>query len=139
MKGLHAFRGLGDGEILHIMESAAQKLYRKGERIFEEGETQAQMFVVIRGEVHITVQAAGDRILDRLQTGSIFGELAFLNGKPRSATATAATDSLLLIIDRQAFDQLVQHEQHLGLTVFNNIALDLSEKLRASTSHLFQK
>lgn len=139
MKGLHAFRGLGDGEILHILESAAQKLYRKGEQIFAEGETQVQMFVVIRGEVHITIQAAGERVLDRLQTGSIFGELAFLNGKPRTATATAVMDSLLLVIDRHAFDQLVQREQHLGLTVFNNIALDLSEKLRASTSHLFHK
>ena len=139
LKGLHAFRGLGDGEILHILESSTQKLYRKGERIFEEGETQLEMYVVIRGEVHISIAAAGDRVLDRLQTGSIFGELAFLNGKPRTATAAAAADSLLLVIRRDSFDRLVEREQHLGLTVFNNIAMDLSEKLRASTAHLFHK
>jgi len=139
LKSLHAFRGLGDGEILHILEASSQKLFRKGERIFEEGETQLEMYVVIRGEVHITVGAAGDRVLDRLQTGSIFGELAFLNGKPRTATATSAADSLLLVIRRDAFDRLVEREQHLGLTVFNNIAMDLSEKLRASTSHLFHR
>lgn len=139
LKGLHAFRGLGDGEILHILETSTQKLYRTGEVVFREGETQLEMCVVIRGEIHISVEAAGDRVLDRLQTGTIFGELAFLNGKPRNATATAAVDSLLLVISRQAFDQLVQREQHLGMTVFNNIAMDLSEKLRASTSHLFHK
>ena len=126
-------------EILHILESSTQKLYRKGERIFEEGETQLEMYVVIRGEVHISIAAAGDRVLDRLQTGSIFGELAFLNGKPRTATAAAAADSLLLVIRRDPFDRLVEREQHLGLTVFNNIAMDLSEKLRASTAHLFHK
>ena len=139
LKGLHAFRGLGDGEILHILEASSQKLYRKTEPIFNEGETQLEMYVVIRGEIHITVDAAGDRVLDRLLTGSIFGELAFLNGKPRTATATAAVDSLLLVIQRDAFDRLVEREQHLGLTVFNNIAMDLSEKLRASTAHLFHK
>jgi CRP-like cAMP-binding protein len=139
MKDLHAFRGLGDGEIIRILQASTQKLFRKGEPVFQEGEAQADMFVVIRGEIHITVSATGDRVLDRLQPGSVFGELAFLNGKPRNASATAAVDTLLLVINREAFDELVQQEQHLGFTVFRNIAIDLSEKLRASTAHLFQK
>ena len=139
LKSLHGFRGLGDGELLHLMEASTQKFYRQGERVFQEGETQLEMYVVIRGEVHLSVTAAGDRVLDRLKKGSIFGELAFLNGKPRAATATASADSLLLVLHRDSFDRLVDREQHLGLMVFHNIATDLSEKLQARTARLFHR
>ena len=69
-------------------------------------------------------------------TGQIFGELAFLDGTPRTAIAIASQASILLVIQRVAFNTLVQHEPHLGMVVMRNIALELSKRLRKSNELL---
>ena len=75
-----------------------------GEVIFAEGDPGEQAYVVRSGEVAIS---AGGRELERLGEGAMFGELAIIESEPRSATATAATDVELAVIDRRTFRRLV--------------------------------
>jgi len=75
-----------------------------GEVIFAEGDVAEQAYVVRTGEVAIS---AGGRELERLGEGAMFGEMAIIESEPRSATATAATDVELAVIDRRTFRRLV--------------------------------
>ena len=71
-----------------------------------------------------------------MTNGKIFGELAFLDGSPRNAFATASQPSILLVVQRSAFSDLVRREPTLGMVVMRNIAMDMAAKLRHADSTL---
>ena len=75
-----------------------------GDVVFAEGDPAEQAYVVRTGEVTIS---AGGRELERLGAGAMFGEMAIVEGGARSATATAATDCELAVIDPRTFRRLV--------------------------------
>lgn len=129
LRALPIFEGLGDGELRKIARLFIQKLYRPGERIFRKGDSGSEAYVVMRGQIDICLED-GAKPIAVIGNGQIFGELAFLDGAARGAMATAAQPSILLVIQRSAFYDLVQREPHLGMVIMRNVALILSERLR---------
>ena len=68
-----------------------RRLYRRNDIIFEEGDLPGNAFIVIRGSVDIFKKSSGGNILINTVIGNqIFGELALIDDRPRSATATCA-------------------------------------------------
>ena len=132
LRSLPIFTGLGDGELRKFAHLFSQKLYRENEPIFKKGDAGDEAYVVLRGQVDILLDENSTPIAS-LKSGEIFGELAFLDGASRGASAIAAQASILLVVQRSAFHELVQTEPHLGMMVLHNIAVDLSNKLRRTT------
>jgi CRP-like cAMP-binding protein len=98
-----------------------------GERVFEEGETGAEMFIIQSGEVEIL--KTGDNQEHRLallEEGDFFGEMAILENMPRTASARAVTDCQLVRIDRSTFDQLVRNDPEIAIRMLRK----LSHRLR---------
>jgi hypothetical protein len=135
LRSLPIFQGLGDGELRKITRLFQQKLYRPGETVFQKGQLGEEAFVVMRGQVDIRLDDKSPPLAS-MGPGKIFGELAFLDGSPRTAHATAVQPSILLVLHREAFSRLVASEPHLGMMVMRNIAVDLSAKLRQASSTL---
>jgi len=133
LRTLPIFAGLGDGELRKIARLFTQKLYRPGERVFNRGDAGSEAYIVMRGQVDISLNEESKPIAT-VGSGQIFGELAFLDGAPRTAMAIAAQASILLVVQRIAFSDLVQREPHLGMVVMRNIAMDLSNKLRKANA-----
>ena len=129
LRGLPVFDGLGDGELRKIARLFTQKLYRPADRIFNRGDVGNEAYVVMRGQIDIVLEDQG-KPLASVGNGQIFGEQAFLDGAPRGAHAVAGQASILLVIQRSAFHNLVHHEPHLGMVVMRNIAMELSNRLR---------
>ena len=129
LRGLPIFEGLGDGELRKIARLFTQKLYRPSEKIFSKGDSGNEAYVVMRGQIQIHL-AEKSLPIATISNGQIFGELAFLDGAPRVAHAVANQASILLVIQRAAFSDLVQREPHLGSIVMRNIAIELSNRLR---------
>jgi hypothetical protein len=133
LRGLPIFEGLGDGELRKIARLFTQKLYRPGERIFTRGDSGNEAFVVMRGQIEIHLEDRSTPIA-AIGNGQIFGELAFLDGAPRVANAIANQASILLVVQRSAFNELIHREPHLGMVVMRNIALELSHRLRRTNT-----
>ncbi len=131
LRGLPIFEGLGDGELRKIARLFTQKLYRPGEKIFNKGDSGNEAYVVMRGQVDIVLEEKGKPIAT-IGNGQIFGELAFLDGAARVAMAVASQASIVLVIQRSAFNVLAQREPHLGMMVMRNVAMELSNRLRRS-------
>jgi hypothetical protein len=129
LRPLSMFGGLGDGELRKIARLFTQKLFRAGEFVFARGDSSGEAYVVLRGKINILLEREAPPIA-QLTDGKVFGELAFLDGSPRTAFAAAAQPSILLVVQRSAFSDLARHEPHLGMVVMRNIALDLATKLR---------
>ena len=97
--------------------------------IFREGESGKHLYIVAEGEVDILV---GDQVLETAGPGSIFGEIALIDDKPRSATAIARTDCLLAPVGREHFLVLVQRTPLFAIQVMRAMA----NRLRHTTDKL---
>jgi CRP/FNR family transcriptional regulator, cyclic AMP receptor protein len=82
-------------------------------------------------EIDASPESTARRALVYLGEGQIFGEMALLDGGPRSATVSSAQDGTIVYkLSREAFLSLCQQDTALGYAMMRNIALDLSFKLR---------
>ncbi|MGA2173752.1 MAG: cyclic nucleotide-binding domain-containing protein [Verrucomicrobiota bacterium] len=129
LRPLSMFSGLGDGELRKMARLFVQKLYRPGDQVFAKGDSGDEAYVVLRGRISIQLDQNAPAIA-QLGDGKIFGELAFLDGSPRVAYAVAIQPSILLVMKRNGFADLVRREPGLGMMVMRNLAQDLAVKLR---------
>jgi CRP-like cAMP-binding protein len=90
-----------------------------GETIFRHGDARDFLFVVNEGEVEIVV---GNKTVEVVQSGGIFGEMAMIDGSPRTATAVARTECKLVPIDQQRFQFLVQQTPYFAIEVMRVLA-----------------
>ncbi len=80
----------------------------KGDYVFQEGNDAGYAYVLAEGTVEIVRKSAdGDQVLGKVEKGSIFGEMAIIDGSPRSASARAATDCKVQEVDKKAFLQFL--------------------------------
>jgi hypothetical protein len=135
LRALPAFGGLGDGELGKMARLFTQKLYRPGEKVFSKGDSSNEAYVVMRGRIDICLDENGKPVAS-IGNGAIVGEQAFLDGASRNASAVAAQPSILLIVQRPAFQALIQSEPQLGMAVMRNIAIDVSNKLRKADASI---
>jgi CRP-like cAMP-binding protein len=84
------------------------------EVIFREGEPGTKMYVLLRGEVDLSVRGKN---IATLKKGDILGEMAIIDNEPRSATAIAKSDSELVVIDEERFLALVHERPGFAIEV----------------------
>ena len=88
--------------------------YPKDTMIFSEAQSGADMFIIQKGEVAITKVVKGEEVtLALLNKGDMFGEMALIENKPRSACAIAHTDCTLMVVNRSNFNQMVTTQPQL--------------------------
>ena len=90
-----------------------------GEVIFRSMEMGAEMYVVLEGQVQLTV---GSTVLETLGPGEPFGEMALIDQTPRVATATAKTACKLAVIPERRFLFLVQTTPQFALHIMKAMA-----------------
>ncbi|MFO8003927.1 N-acyl amino acid synthase FeeM domain-containing protein [Thioalkalivibrio sp.] len=109
-------RGKLPETVLSLFEYSCDRMVlRAGESVFLEGEVGEHAFVVDSGEIRITRERAfGEELtLAHLGRGELFGELALIDDKPRSASAFAVSDTELMTLDRETFQHhLREHPEH---------------------------
>ena len=102
--------------------------FKKGEVLFREGEAGREMYVVHQGRVTIAKKVGGvEKILASLGPGEFLGEMSILNGKPRSATATCAEDSKLLVIDAKTYEAMIRGNAEIAVRLIKKLAERLQE------------
>ena len=97
--------------------------YPKDTMIFSEAQTGSDMFIIQRGEVSITKVVNGNEVtLAVLKKGDMFGEMALIENKPRSANAIAHSDCTLMVINRSNFNQMVATQPQLVAKLTTTLA-----------------
>src|SRR5215470_15193319 len=111
------FRGLPDSALDRIAALATRRSYPKGSVIFSQGEPGDALFGVIAGQVRISASgAAGQEVfLNIMEPGDTFGEVAVMDGLPRTAGAFALEDTALIVIKRADFLKLLEREPKLAI------------------------
>lgn len=97
-----------------------------GTVLFEEGQPGDYMYVVQSGEVEIRRQVGeSDRVLAVLPAGEFFGEMAILNGRPRSATAVVRSAARLLVIEGRTFEAMLRARPEIAMRIIKSLATRL--------------
>ena len=94
-----------------------------GTTIFNAGDERDYMYAVLEGEVDIAVNG---RVVETVESGGIFGEMALIDKDRRTATAVARTDAKIVAVDERRFLFLIQQTPNFALHVMRV----LSERLR---------
>jgi CRP/FNR family transcriptional regulator, cyclic AMP receptor protein len=92
--------------------------FAPGEVIFREGDKADKMYVVLSGEVEVHLQGT---VIDTLAQGATFGEMALIDGSPRSATVVAKTSSEVAAINEKTFVLLVDEMPYFALSTMRNL------------------
>jgi CRP/FNR family cyclic AMP-dependent transcriptional regulator len=134
LSAMPLFRGLDDAALESITRSLRTRRFRRGEVIFHVGDPGDALFIVSSGAVKITLPSdTGDEaILATLRAGDFFGELALLDGAPRSATAAALEPTETFVLPRQRFRELIATEP----VIRDALLASLARELRRLTLHV---
>lgn len=107
-------------DLLEIFKDTADtEAFPAGTLIMKEGEEGHLMYVVLDGEVTISLR---NKVLAVAKPGEIVGEMALINSEIRSATVTAKTDCQLVPIDQGSFESMLRHVPDFSMYVMNVLA-----------------
>lgn len=116
------------------------KLYyvEAGAVLFEEGEEGTFMGIIIEGRVQLQKQTAAQGLvtLSVEGAGRVLGEMALIDGEPRSATASFVQAGRMLILSRESFERVLREQPRLGFKLLFQLSRVLSRRLRRATGLL---
>jgi CRP/FNR family cyclic AMP-dependent transcriptional regulator len=104
------FRDLPAPVLEHLGSYMKMRKARKGAAIFSKGDPGSGLLGVLSGAVKVSIASAEgkDIVLNIFREGEVFGEIALLDGRPRTADATAMSDCELIVIERRDFVPFLQ-------------------------------
>ena len=106
--------------LVSLFDSEKDQLSKSaGQVVFREGDEAHELFVVLSGEVELRV---GDQVVEVVQPGGLFGELALVESSPRTAAAVVKTDAVLVPINERRFTYLVANTPFFALHVMGVLA-----------------
>lgn len=115
------------------METASTKhnhinSYPKDTVIFREGDTNSEMYFVLKGTVELSVMSGNKpAIVNRIDQGGFFGEMSLIEGQKMVETAVTADNTILMAIDRENFNEVISKNPQLALTVITGLCLRLRD------------
>jgi CRP-like cAMP-binding protein len=118
-------------EALSVFREIRQ--YGPGARIFAEGDTGDGAYMILEGKVKVvTCSEHWDEItLGELDRGDIFGEMALIDDKPRSASIVAMTPCKLAFVDKKSFNDYLMGRSELAFRLMGDICLSLFKRILA--------
>lgn len=121
------FAGLDADGLEGLAKGMRIRRFRRGETVFHLGDPGDALFIVMAGSIKITLPAdTGDEaILTTLRPGDFFGELALLDGAPRSATAVAIEPTETYILARERFRELIATEPVMREALLATLAAEV--------------
>lgn len=106
--------------------------------IFQEGDDGDFMGLIVEGLAEVRKENSEHESVkvSAEGTGRMLGEMALLDGEPRSATARFVKSGAILLLTKEAFDRILSQHPHLGISILLRICRMLSQRLRRTTGVL---
>lgn len=143
LKNVSLFSKLGPDEIDIVAAHSAYYRYPKGEVVFKEGSIHDELYIIKSGEVVISKNTESGRTVDlaRYVAGECFGELAMLDSKPRTATATAVEDTTLLVFPERnvSFEDLLHRHPKVFAQILHKLLAIIAGRIRSTNALISEK
>ena len=130
------FSGLSDDELQKILSCSREEVFENEDIIREDSTATSTLYVLLEGRVSVEFEMWPPDMADQnraqlaiLRSGDVFGEIAFLKGKRRSANVKAIDKTRVLQIDGEKLNEIFQISPQIGYTVMRNMALILAQRI----------
>lgn len=133
LRAIPLFKYLSYKGLVKVMNITETRRVRAGARIFDEGTRGDELFILLSGTVRIS---KGGVTLAELGPGGHFGEMAMVDKSPRSASAAAADDVKLLVIQRRQFYDIMRRDPVMSVKLMWSFIQVLSTRLRLTNREL---
>ena len=130
LKKVDLFSTISSKNLYHVSQITEEVEFLEGEIIFSEGDFGDYMLVIAKGIVRIH---KGEKTIAEMGSGVCFGEMAILDGEPRSADATVIEDCILFKIKQRDFSQVLSIQND----VMMSIVKILTKRLRETTQKVY--
>jgi CRP-like cAMP-binding protein len=117
-----------------MARTGVRRRVHAGETLIEEGRPIESVIFLLQGEFRVSTRTAGE--IARLGVGEIVGEMSFVDSAPPSATVTAISECLTLLLDRQAVLRKLESDLAFGSRFYRALAMFLADRLRDTVGHL---
>ena len=138
LANMNLFHGLAPEGLDRIAAIAGEEAHETGDYVFREGETGDKLYLILDGKVRISRNLAGmgEEALAVLGPGESFGEMSLIDDTPRSADALVHERTRLLVITREAFEDLLFVHKDLAYEILWNFVKTLSGRLREANDKM---
>ena len=124
LAGIRLIEGLRPADLAAVERACRFKRYDPQEQIFDRGSRSSDVFFLVEGKVRIVNYSLSGREItfDELAPGACFGEIAALDGRPRSTSVMAVELSLVAALPRSVFLDVLAHHPAIALKVMLRLA-----------------
>lgn len=132
------FKELAPDAIELIAAIAREESHRTGTMVFREGDVGDRLYVILDGRVRISRQVSGmgEEALAILGPGDAFGEMALVDDYPRSADAVVHESCRVLVLDREAVEELMFLHKDLAYEILWSFVRTLANRLRETNDKM---
>jgi CRP/FNR family cyclic AMP-dependent transcriptional regulator len=137
LRSIPLFEGLTEDDLQALAASVTPRSFAAGQLIFNQGDVGSEMYIVARGHVniHLPGDAAQRVSLKDITRGEYFGELALFDDKPRSASALATSDAVLLELSRATLSSYLERRPLAAMAILRT----MGERLRETNALLSER
>jgi CRP/FNR family cyclic AMP-dependent transcriptional regulator len=133
IKNVSLFKSLQKNELKLLSTRFTTHEYKKGETVLRELEKSKALYVIVEGEVNVVLETDEiEFVIDELRAGQFFGEMAMLDGKPRSADVVCMSDCRMLKLSGKDFYEILE----LNPSILRSLVLELCDRLRKANARL---
>lgn len=135
---IRLFKGIKPAGLRRIAAIASEEQYKLGHVIFREGEVGNALYLLLEGKIRISreVSGMGEEALAVLGPGDAFGEMALIDETPRSADARVHERCRVLVISKEALEDLLFLNKELAYEILWNFVRILSARLRETNDKM---
>ena len=134
------FTDLTHDELSAISKIVKKKEYKIGETVFKENEDGTSMYVIRKGEVKACKAAPDGELmtLTMMKDGDIFGEMSFLDERPRSATIVSVSHTEVYSLEKHDFEKLIDAYPRMVYKILKNIIFTVHTIVRGMNTRYIE-
>lgn len=137
MKKTPLFEIFSELELKEIQKNSETMDIINGDSVFSEGSKSDALYLIEHGSVKIVKAAKQDeQSLRELSEGAVFGEMGLLDGSPRAVSVVARGNVKLTKIPYAVIESMISKSPVTGMKFYKNLALIISNRIRATTTDL---
>ncbi len=125
--------GRSQSEWAKVLACTETRRFSRGETIISIGETDRTLYLLTEGTLGVRLHEDQQKTFKAIDAPSVVGEVAFIDGGPRSATLFAITDGELERLRMESFEVLAAREPELGRAILLDLARIVTQRLRLAS------
>lgn len=140
LRSLTIFKDLDKNELEIVHKHVFEKSVKKDSILFVEGMPGELLYIIMSGCVEIIKETKDNekKVLATMRANDIIGEMSLIDSAPRTATGITNADSVLLVITKQNFNEILQSDPRIAAKILMGLLKVISRRLRITTDKKFE-